>query len=129
MWFVLLKNATNLLYTVNQVDDVQLYILGNGTHIMTKKIALSLFVFALALALGASNYSLNLTKPAVVNGTELKAGEYKVELNGNKAVIKSGKNSVETEVNVEELPAKTYQSTACCLGEDGKYHLQELRLG
>jgi len=90
---------------------------------------LSLFVFALATALGASSYSLNLTKPAVVNGTELKAGDYKVELNGNKATIKNGKVSVVTDVVIEELASKTYQSTACCVGEDGKYRLQELRLG
>jgi hypothetical protein len=96
---------------------------------MTKNIALSLFLFALAVALGASSYSLNLNKPAVVNGTELKAGEYKVDLVGNKATIRNGKNSVETEVTVEDLPSKIYQSTACCLGEDGKYRLQELRLG
>ncbi len=96
---------------------------------MTKKIALSLFVFALAAALGASSYSVNLPKPAVVNGTEIKAGEYKVEVNGSKAILKSGKTSVETDVTVDTLPSKAYQSTACCLGEDGKYHLQELRLG
>ena len=96
---------------------------------MTKKLALSLFIFALAVALGASSYSLNLSKPAVVNGTELKAGDYKVEVNGSKAVIKNSKTSVEAEVNVENLPTKANQSTACCLAEDGKYRLQELRLG
>ncbi len=96
---------------------------------MSKKIAFSLFVFALAVALGASSYSVTLSKPAVINGTELKAGDYKVEINGSKATIKSGKTSVETDVTVDTLPAKAYQSTACCLGEDGKYHLQELRLG
>ena len=96
---------------------------------MTKKIIFVLFILALAVALGASNYNLNLAKPAVINGTELKSGDYKVELNGDKAIIKNGKSSVEAEVNVETLPAKTYQSTACCLAEDGKYRLQEIRLG
>jgi hypothetical protein len=98
---------------------------------MTKKIAFSLMTFALALAFGAtvSTYHLSLSKPAVVSGTEFKAGDYKVELDGNKATLKSGKNSVETEVNVENNGTKFSQTTACCLGEDGKYHLQELRLG
>ena len=96
---------------------------------MTKKIAVSLFIFALAVAVGASTYSVNLPKPAIVGGTELKAGDYKVELNGTKATIRNNKNSAEAEVTVENSPTKFYQSTACCLAEDGKYRLQELRLG
>ena len=90
---------------------------------------LCLFIFALAISLGASNYNLTLSKPALVNGTELKAGEYKVEVNGTKATIKNGKTSVETDVVVDTLPSKSNQSSACCLAEDGKYRLQELRLG
>lgn len=94
---------------------------------MINKMTFSFIVFALAIALGATSYTLNLPKPAVVNGTELKAGEYKVEVSGTKATLKSGKTVVETEVSVENLPSKTYQSSACCMGEDGKYHLHELR--
>lgn len=96
---------------------------------MTKKLALSLFIFALAVALGASSYTLNLSKPAIVNGTELKPGDYKVEVRDGKAVIKNGKTSVEADVNVSTVETKAYQSTACCLGDDGKYRLTELRLG
>ena len=96
---------------------------------MRKTLFLSLFAFALAIAVGASSYTLNLQKPAVVNGTELKAGDYKVEVNGTKATIRNKQTSVDAEVTVETMPSKTYQSTACCLGEDGKYKLQELRLG
>ena len=94
---------------------------------MIKKLVFSLFIFALAISLGASNYSLTLSKPAIINGTELKAGEYKVEVNGTKALIKNGKTSVSADVVVETLPNKTNQSSACCLAEDGKYRLQELR--
>ena len=98
---------------------------------MTKKIVLSLMTFALAFAFGAtvSTYRLTLAKPAVISGTEFKAGDYRVELDGNKATLKSGKTSVETDVIVKTSPSKFNQTTACCLGEDGKYHLQELRLG
>ena len=96
---------------------------------MTNKLALSLLTFALAISLGASNYSLTLSEPAIINGTELKAGEYKIEVNGTKAVIRNGKTSVATDVVVDTLPAKSNQSSACCLAEDGKYRLQELRLG
>ena len=94
-----------------------------------KLICFCYFALTAALAWAASSHSLNLPKPAVVNGTEIKAGDYKVELNGTKVTIKNKHASVEAEVSVETLPSKTYQSTACCLGEDGKYKLQEIRLG
>jgi hypothetical protein len=96
---------------------------------MIKKVALSLTTFALAIALGATKYRVNLPKPAVVAGTELKAGDYKVEIIGDKAILKNGKSSVETDVSVENGANKYYETSACCLAEDGKYRLQELRIG
>lgn len=96
---------------------------------MTKKIVLSLATFALAIAVGASNYNLTLTKPAVVGGTEIKPGEYKVELNGNKVTLKSGKSVVDADVQVDNATTKFTQTTYCCLAEDGKYRIQELRIG
>lgn len=95
---------------------------------MTTKI-FSLLTVAIAIAWGATAYRVNLPKPAVVSGTELKAGDYKVEVNGNKVTLKNGKSTVETEATVENGATKFSQSSACCLAEDGKYRLQELRIG
>lgn len=94
---------------------------------MIKRIA-SLSVFALSLCLGASD-SLNLDKAAVVGGTEVKAGTYKVQVTGDKAVLTNGKATVEAPVTVETARAKYAKTTACCLDADGKYHLKEVRLG
>lgn len=97
---------------------------------MQKKIAVSLLLFALAVAFGATSYHVNLEKPAVVAGTELKAGDYKLELTGNKAVIKNGKSTVEADVAVENTATKFQRTSTCCLSEDGsKYQLQEIRVG
>lgn len=97
---------------------------------MHKKIAVSLLLFALAVAYGATSYHVNLEKPAVLAGTELKAGDYKLEVNGNKAVIKNGKSTVEADVAVENNKTKFQRTSTCCLSDDGsKYQLQEIRVG
>ena len=84
--------------------------------------------FAIAIALGAANYHINFSKPAVVGDSELKSGEYKLELNGNKATLKNGKTTVEADVSVETSPAKFAETSQCCL-ENGKYRLHEIRIG
>jgi hypothetical protein len=96
---------------------------------MLKNITILFVLFAVAVALAASGYSVTLSKPAVVGGKEIKAGEYKLELNGEKATLKNGKTTVEADVTVEDNASKFDRTSACCLGEDGKYRLQEIRVG
>ena len=95
---------------------------------MLKRIA-TLSAFALSLSLGASDSQLNLDKAAMIGGSEVKAGTYKVQVNGNKATLRNGKTSVEADVTVENASSKYAKTTACCLDADGKYHLKEVRLG
>jgi hypothetical protein len=52
-----------------------------------------LSTLALGIASAASSYDVTLYNTVSVGGTELKAGEYKVEMQGDKAVFKSGKKS------------------------------------
>ncbi len=96
---------------------------------MTKNLIITFVVFAVALAWAASGHTVNFAKPAVVGSTEIKPGDYKLELNGNKATLTKGKTTVEADVTVEEGGSKFLQTSACCLGEDGKYRLQEIRVG
>jgi hypothetical protein len=84
--------------------------------------------FGLAIAFGAANYHVNVNKPAVVGDSELKSGEYKLELNGNKATLKNGKTTIEADVLVESSPNKFAETSQCCL-EGDKYRLQEIRIG
>ena len=96
---------------------------------ITKNLVLAFVLFAVALAWAASSHTVNFSKPAIVGNTELKPGDYKLELNGNKAILTHGKIAVEAEVTVETGATKFSQTSACCLGEDGKYRLQEIRVG
>jgi len=59
------------------------------------KMTVGLAALALGVASAASSYTLRLTNSLSIGGTQLKAGDYKVEMQGDKAVFKSGKTMVE----------------------------------
>jgi len=71
-----------------------------------KKIAAVVFAIGLSVAYAASSYTVKLSKPTTINGTELKAGDCKIEVQGDKVVIKQGKTSVESNVAVQNAPQK-----------------------
>jgi hypothetical protein len=96
---------------------------------MIKKLTFSLPVFALAIASAASTYKVTLFQPSIVNGTELKPGDYKIELKDNTAVISKGKQSVEAPVKTETGESKFSSTSVRYHNGDGKYRLQEIRIG
>src|SRR5579862_4771376 len=77
---------------------------------MAVRSALTLTVLALGALAQAETYHVTLLKPSIVAGKELKPGDYKVEVNADKAVISHGKQSVETSVKTEAADKK-YSST------------------
>ncbi|MDQ6759383.1 MAG: hypothetical protein M3Z32_05880 [Acidobacteriota bacterium] len=95
-----------------------------------KNLAIAVIALAGTLAYAAnSNYRVNLYRSTVVNGTELKAGEVKVEIRDNKAILKQGKTTAETDVKVE-TGAQKFLSTSVGYGSDSAANdLQEIRLG
>ena len=94
-----------------------------------KKIILSFATVALATMSAATSYRITLFQPATVAGQQLKAGDYKVTLKDNKAVLTAGKQSVEAAVKTETADTK-FRSTTVRFGNDaGKYRVEEIRLG
>jgi hypothetical protein len=59
------------------------------------KLTLGLATLALGVASAASSYNVKLYDAVSIGGTQLKAGDYKVEMQGEKAVFKTGKTVVE----------------------------------
>ena len=96
---------------------------------MIKKLTLSIATFALAVGSAASTYKVTLFQPSLVNGTELQPGEYKVEVKDNKAIISKGKQSVEASVKTEAAESKFSSTSVRYENGDGKYRLQEIRIG
>jgi hypothetical protein len=83
-------------------------------------VVLALPVFAKPMAT-----TINVARTAKVGKAELKAGEYKLLIDGNKATVQKGKNVVaESEGRWEDRDAKsTYDGVL--LGDDGQ--LKEVR--
>jgi hypothetical protein len=91
------------------------------------------FTFSFAsLALVASAapaYKVTLTEPAVLAGSVVKAGEYRIVVNGDKATLTSGKTSVEVPVKVETGAQKFQYTSVECRTEAGKNMLDDIHVG
>ena len=92
------------------------------------KLAVCVATLAMAVASAASNYNVTLFQPSLIGTQELKPGDYRVQVSGDKAMIKAGKNTVEAAVKVENGSEKFPRTVVKYSMEDGKYHIQEIRV-
>ena len=92
-----------------------------------KKTLAVLFALTISAAYAASSYHVNLTKPTTINGTQLNPGDCKLELQGDKVVIKQGKTTVEANVTVQNAPQK-FNLTLLGYGEAPSNQLRDVRL-
>ena len=76
------------------------------------KLALGLTTFALAIASAASTHTVTFNDAVWVNGTKMKAGNYSVEVTGDKAIFKMGKSVVESPVTLEKADKKFGQTSS-----------------
>ncbi len=86
-------------------------------------------LFALSATVFAASHKVTLFQPTVVGGVELRAGEYKMDVENGKMTLRSGK--VVAEASVREAEAsKKFDSTATkYMDENGKMRLKEVRIG
>jgi hypothetical protein len=69
---------------------------------MVKNILLGFATAALAVASAASSYNVTFYQPVMINGAEIKAGDYTLELkDDNTAVFKQGDTVAEAAVKVK----------------------------
>jgi len=95
---------------------------------MLKKFVLAFGILALAVA-SAENYRVTLSQPSTVKGNQLKAGEYRLNVENTKCTLVNGKQSVEVPVKVETVEKK-YDSTAVRYkGVGEKQSITEIRIG
>lgn len=97
---------------------------------MLKKFVLAFAILALAAAFAgtvpsAHSYRITLVQSAVVNGTELKPGEYRLTVETSKITMVKGKETVEAPAKVDSVESK-YETTA--IRYTGKV-ISEIRLG
>jgi hypothetical protein len=96
---------------------------------MLRKVLSFFLVAGLAVA-SARSYTVSLYETASVGGTELKPGDYKIEVNDQTAVIRQGKVRTESQVKVEEGDTRFATTVVRYVNSpDGKVHIQEIRIG
>ncbi len=95
---------------------------------MIRMMTLALASLALAAAASAAtgSYKVDLLEPSVINGSTLPAGQYKVEVNEDKATLSHGKTTAEAPVKVETSDQK-FRTTTLLYGANSQ--LQEVRIG
>ena len=96
---------------------------------MNRKVVLSLVAFAGLAMASAKSYTLSLFFPVKVGTTQLKAGEYRLEVADNKVIITSGKLRGEAQVRVEENGTRYNTTTVRVAGAAGDQRIQEIHIG
>ena len=97
------------------------------THLL-----LTFGTFSLAVATAASSFHVDITRNTLLGSTELKPDTYIIQVDGDKAVVKSrktGKAVTETPVKVETVKEKYDSTTLGTQTVDGKSKLTEIRIG
>jgi len=97
---------------------------------MLKKFVLAFAILALAAAFAGTvpsvhSYRITLAQPAVVNGIDLKPGEYRLSVDTSKITLVMGKATVEAPARIDSVEKK-YDDTA--IRYNGKT-IAEIRLG
>jgi hypothetical protein len=82
----------------------------------------------LAIA-SAATHRVTLFEESVVNGTTLKPGEYRLVVEGDKALLSRGSQKVEAPVSVQKADAKYSTTSVRYTNGDGKQRVQEIRVG
>ncbi len=96
---------------------------------MTKKILFAFATLALTVASAASSYRVTLFQNSEIGGKQLKPGEYKMIVEGDKVVLSQGKNSVEATAKVESSDTKFSSTTIRYSGGESNSKVQEIRIG
>ena len=92
------------------------------------RIAVVLITLALSVA-SAKSYTVETFLPMVLAGTELKPGQYTLDLNGDSVVMRKGKVAVEAKVKSETTGTKSKSTKFVCDEAGGKYQVKEIHLG
>jgi hypothetical protein len=75
------------------------------------KLSLGFATLALGVASAASSYKVTIPSDIWAGDTQLKAGDYKVQVEGNQATFMHGKQTIQVPASVEKTTLKTAETT------------------
>jgi hypothetical protein len=94
---------------------------------------MKLFILSFAslavLASAAPAYKITLAEPAVIAGSAVQAGDYRIVVNGDKATLTSGKTTLEVPVKVETAKQKFQFTSVESRTEAGKKIVDDIQVG
>ncbi|HLK69065.1 MAG TPA: hypothetical protein VKU19_36785 [Bryobacteraceae bacterium] len=102
---------------------------------MIKSFILAIAILAVTLATAGTvpapggSYKITLAQPSVVNGTDLKAGEYRLNVGTDKVQIVAGKVNMDVPVKVETADKKFESTSIRYTTVNGKSAISEIRFG
>ena len=93
-----------------------------------KNLLLAFTLLGASLA-SAKTYSITLSSPVAICDSQLKSGEYKLELRGDSVLVKDGKMVNEFPVHVENEARKFETTSITTSSESGSNRIEEIHLG
>jgi hypothetical protein len=95
---------------------------------MFKQLLFSFAVVALSVA-SAETFHVTLVQPSVIQGTQFKAGDYKVTVKDASIVIVNGKTNVEVPAKVSNTEKKFDATKILYNEENGKATVEGIEVG
>lgn len=95
---------------------------------MLKRFVLAFAILGLAVA-SAESYRVTLSQPSKIEGKQLKAGEYRLNVENSKLTMVNGKQSVEVPVKVKTGETKFDTTSVRYTGSGDKVAIMEIRIG
>ena len=95
---------------------------------MLKRFVLAFAILGLAVA-SAETYRVTLSQPSKLAGKQLKAGEYRLNVENSKVTIVNGKETLEVPVKVETGDTKFDNTAVRYTGTGDKIVITEIRIG
>lgn len=91
-----------------------------------KKIMLAVATLALTALAASNTFHVTFDEAAWIGGTQVKPGDYKVQIEGDKAILKSGKTVIQAPAKLETADRK-FAASGVVVDSNQKVH--EIQIG
>ncbi|MDQ6678539.1 MAG: hypothetical protein M3Z09_14730 [Acidobacteriota bacterium] len=96
---------------------------------MIHTLRIAVLSVAAAAVASAASYKVNIPVAVVLEGQALEPGVYRVDVNDTGAVLRKGKQSIETKIRTEAAEHKYDSTSVRYLQSNGNYNIAEIHVG